>query len=170
MEQYEEEAKPVPVIKRETIKDMVSLYVECRQGMANAVDDYDYYMKMRESIRLGCSLLPPDSLTRKAAREVLRDERSYLPKRNMDWRKSESVYAITTGSSTIGNVNVRPEEIKNGERWIINQQAAIIVRYIESTDDDIFDVLVAKGIVPIESPGNIILRELKEAWRTQHGI
>jgi len=159
----EEETKGESVQReiREVPKDVVTLYFENRQGMSLAIDDYDYYLKLRESIKLGSSLLPIEMNALKAqARALLMDEKSYLSKRNMDWYSEKKAYSISTGDSRFGTVTVRPEELKNGERWLLNQQAASLIRKIESLDAEICDALINVGLIQIESPENMIMRRL----------
>lgn len=166
-----EQENQVQIEKPKSIpKDIVSLYIEGRQGMSNAIDDFEYYMKLRESIKIGSSLLPKDSPLKKEARTILKSEQSYLPKRNMDFYKEKGIYSLSTGSGIIGTVSVRPDEVERGERWIINQQASIVIRFLEDIDEEIFDYLVDSGRIPVESPESIIRRKLQEAWEVENAI
>jgi len=164
------EEKEIEQPKTEIPKDVVGLYMECRQNMSNAKDDYEYYMKLRESIKIGTSLLSKDSELKKKARTLLKSDQSYLPKRNMDMYREKGIYSLSTGSGIVGTVNVRPEELEHGERWIMNQQASVIIRFLEEIDEDIFEVLVEKGKIPVESASNIILRELRNSWNGKNGV
>lgn len=132
---------------KKEVNDVVSLYMEIRQSLLKAENEYDYYNRMIESISIGSSLLPPNSELRSNAESLLANSDNFVSKYQMDYFDSRKIYGVSIGGSKLGKVTVRPEELEIGERCIRNQFSSILIGRYKILDKKIFDELVKAGIL-----------------------
>jgi hypothetical protein len=115
-----------------------------------------------ESINIGSSLLPNGSELKIEAESILTNRTSYLPKRKMEIT-SDKIYSITTsGEESSGFIKVRPEELEQGERCILNQQASNLIWKLKLLDNKIFQKLLEKNIISMYGITQIIEKEIKK--------
>lgn len=132
---------------KKDIKDVVSLYMEIRQSILKAENEYDYYNRMIESINVGSSLLPESSPLRSEAERLLSDSENFISKYQMDFFDSRKLYGVSIGGSRLGKITVRPEELEIGERCIRNQFSSLLIGKYKILDKKIFDELVKENIL-----------------------
>lgn len=146
IQEIEKESK---IIKKPT--DLLSIYMENRGNLSYEGNFHLSYMLLLSLIDMGKEMLPDsESSLRDKAEKVLMDEKSYPTSREMNI--SAGVYRLGAGSTKIGQIAVRPEDLDSGITEMQNQQAMKIIPNLKQIDSQIFRSLVKNKVITVKKP------------------
>lgn len=131
--------------------DLLSIYMENRNNLSSEGSFHLSYMILLSLIDMGKEMLPnSESALRNKAEKILMDEKSYPSSREMNI--SAGFYRLGAGSTKIGQIIVRPEDLDSGIAEMQNQQAMKIIPSLKQIDSQIFQSLVKYKIVTVKKP------------------
>ena len=152
------EVKPKPEVKAPvTISE---LYLRNRQEMPACTSEFQYFMRLRESIIIGASMLDADDPLKERANDALNNPKNNTVKDDMKFLDSRGVYACSSGYGSTGKVTVRPEELESAKATLRDQQARDIIQRISGLDREINDALISQKKIRMHTMAERIEREM----------
>lgn len=153
------EEKPKP--EKKAPVTISELYLRNREEMPACTSEFQYFMRLRESIIIGASMLDLDDPLKKRANDALNDPENITVKDDMKYLDSRGIYACSSGYGTTGKITVRPEELEQAKATLRDQHARDIIMRISGLDREINDALLIQKKIRMHTMAERIEREME---------
>jgi len=126
-------------------KDLASLWMQNRMSMIQDDAASQQYSHLLISVEMGISMLEKHDDLRRRGIDFLKNSRSKMGERQVEYSTSKQIYTIS-GAST-GTIRMRPEDLNIGIMEAVNQQAESELTDAWNMSLEVTRALVEEGLL-----------------------